>query len=74
MTGCYVGGDGGLGAGGSVDSVSSVLVCCSMFSVGTKDGFKIFDARNGRLCYEKSEIFTSEAPFRFCGNIQFGCT
>jgi hypothetical protein len=28
-----------------------------MFSVGTKDGFKIFDARNGRLCYEKSEIF-----------------
>lgn len=55
------GGDGGLRAAGSADSVSWVLDCCSMFSVGTKDGFKIFDARNGRLCYEKSEIFL----FRF---------
>ncbi|XP_015689521.1 autophagy-related protein 18b isoform X2 [Oryza brachyantha] len=26
----------------------------SMFYVGTKDGFRIFDAHNGRLCYEKN--------------------
>lgn len=25
-----------------------------MFSVGTKDGFKIFDALTGRLCYENN--------------------
>ncbi|CAL4885715.1 unnamed protein product [Urochloa decumbens] len=41
-------------------SAPSQLICASfnqdnsLFSVGTKDGFKIFDARNGRLCYEKS--------------------
>lgn len=41
-------------------SSPSQVICASfnqdnsMFSVGTKDGFKIFDARNGRLCYEKS--------------------
>ncbi|WOL19682.1 autophagy-related protein [Canna indica] len=26
----------------------------SFFSVGTKDGFRIFDARTGRLCYERA--------------------
>ncbi|KAG8059164.1 hypothetical protein GUJ93_ZPchr0002g24135 [Zizania palustris] len=26
----------------------------SLFYIGTKDGFKIFDARTGRLCYEKN--------------------
>ncbi|XP_066328953.1 autophagy-related protein 18b-like [Miscanthus floridulus] len=41
-------------------SSPSQIICVSfnqdnsMFSVGTKDGFKIFDARNGRLCYEKN--------------------
>lgn len=35
----------------------------SFFAIGTKDGFKIFDARNGRLCYEKSEL--SVPIFRF---------
>ncbi|XP_042418219.1 autophagy-related protein 18b-like [Zingiber officinale] len=45
----------------SVGSPSSSPIICasfnqdnSFFSVGTKDGFKIFDARSGRLCYERA--------------------
>ncbi|XP_074575369.1 autophagy-related protein 18b isoform X2 [Curcuma longa] len=45
----------------SVASPSSSPILCasfnqdnSFFSVGTKDGFKIFDARSGRLCYERA--------------------
>jgi hypothetical protein len=34
----------------------------SLFSVGTKDGFKIFDARTGRLLYENGET-CSKTPF-----------
>ncbi|KAF8730143.1 hypothetical protein HU200_017114 [Digitaria exilis] len=41
-------------------SARSQIICVSfnqdnsLFSIGTKDGFKIFDACNGRLCYEKN--------------------
>ncbi|KAG1364411.1 autophagy-related protein 18b [Cocos nucifera] len=40
-------------------SSASPILCASFnqdkscFSIGTKDGFKIFDARSGRLCYER---------------------
>ncbi|OEL30721.1 Autophagy-related protein 18b [Dichanthelium oligosanthes] len=40
-------------------SSPSQVICASfnqdnsLFSVGTRHGFRIFDARNGRLCYEK---------------------
>lgn len=42
----------------SSSSASSVLCASfnqdnSYFAIGTKDGFKLFDASNGRLCYEK---------------------
>ncbi|GJM87221.1 hypothetical protein PR202_ga03155 [Eleusine coracana subsp. coracana] len=41
-------------------SSQSQIICASfnqdnsLFSIGTRDGFKIFDARNGRLCYNKN--------------------
>ncbi|KAL6911987.1 hypothetical protein ACP4OV_000792 [Aristida adscensionis] len=44
----------------SSSSSSSQIICASfnqdnsLFSVGTEEGFKIFDARNGRLCYKKN--------------------
>ncbi|KAG8072712.1 hypothetical protein GUJ93_ZPchr0006g41432 [Zizania palustris] len=44
----------------SSSSPSPQILCASfnqdnsLFYTGTKDGFKIFDARTGRLCYEKS--------------------
>nr|CAD1827836.1 unnamed protein product [Ananas comosus var. bracteatus] len=44
----------------NASSSPSQILCASFnqdnsfFSVGTKEGFKIFEARTGRLCYEKS--------------------
>ncbi|XP_058067811.1 autophagy-related protein 18b isoform X2 [Magnolia sinica] len=41
-------------------SSASSILCASFsqdnrgFSIGTKDGFKIFDSESGRLCYERS--------------------
>lgn len=40
-----------------------------MFSIGTKDGFKIFDARNGRLCYEKNLGGFNIVEMRFDTNL-----
>jgi hypothetical protein len=40
----------------AVGSDSACWDCFSLFSIGTKDGFEIFDASNGRLCYKKSEV------------------
>uniref|UniRef100_A0A453PV96 Uncharacterized protein n=1 Tax=Aegilops tauschii subsp. strangulata TaxID=200361 RepID=A0A453PV96_AEGTS len=34
----------------------------SMFSVGTKEGFKIFDARTGRLCNDNSKACFRALP------------
>ncbi|KAJ4816489.1 Autophagy-related protein 18 [Rhynchospora pubera] len=44
----------------SSSSSASQILCASFnqdnsfFSIGTKDGFKIFEAKTGRLCYEKT--------------------
>jgi len=41
-------------------SAPSQVICASfnqdnsLFSVGTKEGVKIFDSRNGRLCFENN--------------------
>ncbi|KAJ3695415.1 hypothetical protein LUZ60_000792 [Juncus effusus] len=41
----------------------------SFFSIGTKDGFKIFESRNGRLCYEKSLGGLSIAEMLFSSSL-----
>ncbi|XP_078157793.1 autophagy 18 B-like protein isoform X2 [Carex rostrata] len=44
----------------ATSSSASQILCASFnqdnsfFAIGTRDGFKIFEARNGRLCYEKT--------------------
>lgn len=38
-----------------------LIALCSCFAVGTRDGFRIFDAQTGRLCYERCEIFQDRA-------------
>lgn len=44
----------------SSSSSSSAVLCASFnqdnshFAIGTREGFKIFDAKDGRLCYERS--------------------
>ncbi|GMP80935.1 hypothetical protein CsSME_00035842 [Camellia sinensis var. sinensis] len=32
----------------------------SCFAIATRDGFKIFDANTGRLCYERGNCFAHE--------------
>ncbi|KAK8954874.1 hypothetical protein KSP39_PZI002446 [Platanthera zijinensis] len=38
----------------------------SCFAVGTKDGFRLFDAQSGRLRYERGEIYYPLLFFCFC--------
>ncbi|URE31461.1 WD40 [Musa troglodytarum] len=63
-------------ASSSAVSPSASLVLCasfnqdnSWFSVGTKDGFKLFDARTGRLCFERAVGAFSIVEMLFSTNL-----